>query len=77
MKSRLILNDGDRIEETSHKMEGFMQETDIYTYSIINANGEIVGTVEYTDHTAVKGFRRTQSVTQKDFTGKILVDITW
>ena len=76
MESKLILNDGDTIKQTNHKMKGPMQETDIYTYSILNKDGEVVGTVEHTDHTGMKG-KRTQSVTQKDLTGKILVDITW
>ena len=54
-----------------------MAETDIWTYSIWDANGNKVGSVVYTDHTSIKGFSRTQSVEQRDANGKIVVDITW
>lgn len=54
-----------------------MQEKDIYRCSIIDSNGTIVGKVEATDHTAVRGFRRTLSVKQTNFAGKVVVNKTW
>jgi len=77
MKSKLKLNAGDTLKQTSHKMKGPMQETDIWTYSIINKDGKVVGSVIHTDHTAIKGFQRTQTVEQKDNTGNVIVSVSW
>jgi hypothetical protein len=54
-----------------------MAEEDIYEYSILNPEGEVVGSVTRTDHTAIKGFRRTQSVRQRDNHNAVVVDETW
>lgn len=77
MESKLKLNEGDTLKQTNHRMKGPMEETDILTYDILNKNGETIGTVTYTDHTAIKGFGRTQTVEQKDISGKVIVDISW
>lgn len=77
MESKLKLNVGDTLKQIDHKMKGFMQETDIWTYLILNKDGEVVGSVRHTEHTAVKGFRKTQSVEQKDSSGNILVSTSW
>jgi len=54
-----------------------MAEKDIWTYAILDANGKTVNSVVHTDHTALNGFRRTQSVEQRDANGKIVADTTW
>ncbi len=54
MESKLKLNEGETLKQTNHRMKGPMQETDIWTYDILNKNGETVGTVTHTDHTALK-----------------------
>ena len=77
MESKLKLNVGDTLKQTNHRMKGPMQEIDIWEYDILNKNGETVGTVIHTDHTAIKGFGRTQTVEQKDISGKIIVYISW
>jgi len=77
MESKLKFNEGDTLKQTNHRMKGSMQETDIWTYDILNKNGETVGTIIHTDHTAIKGFGRTQTVEQKDISGKVIVDISW
>lgn len=51
-----------------------MQETDVDTYSIVGADGTITGSVKVTDHTAVKGFKRTVRVLQKDADGRVVVE---
>lgn len=76
-EDKLILNPGEVLVEESHRMKGSLQETDIYTYSIQNAAGENVGSVVRTDHTAIRGFARTQSVEQRDSTGTVIVDLRW
>ncbi|MDE8809496.1 hypothetical protein P0C28_09495 [Aeromonas hydrophila] len=77
MHDKLKLNHGDTLIQESHRSKGTLAEMDIYTYSIINAQGTKVGSVVYTDHTAIKGFRRTQSVEQRDSSGALIVDVSW
>lgn len=77
MRNRIkILNDETLVEQ-SHKSKGSLSETDIWTYSIVNSRGEKMGTVVHEDHTSLKGFRRTQSVEQRDACGSIVVSETW
>jgi 1,4-alpha-glucan branching enzyme len=54
-----------------------MAETDIDTYLVVNKSGEIVGSVVHEDHTAIRGFNRTQTLIQKDAKGNIIVDEQW
>ena len=51
-----------------------MEETDIDTYAVLGPSGTKVGSVAVSDHTAVRGFRRTVQVTQKDATGNVVVE---
>jgi hypothetical protein len=74
---KLALQAGDTLKHENHRMKGSLMETDIDTYSVLNAAGEKVGSVIHTDHTAQKGFRRTQNVEQRDASGKIIVDVSW
>jgi len=77
MESKLKLNEGETLNLKNHRMKGSLQETDIWSYDILNKNGETVGTVVHTDHTAIKGFLRTQSVEQRDISGKVMVYLSW
>ena len=77
MEDKLKLNPGETLKQTGHRSKGPLAETDIYTYSILNQTGEIVGTVTHTDHTAIKGFKRTQTVEQRDHGGNVIVDVSW
>lgn len=77
MEDKLKLDQGETLKQESHRSKGTMAETDIWKYAILGANGDKVGSVVHTDHTAINGFRRTQSVEQRDANGKILVDETW
>ena len=76
-RTKLVLNDGEQLNHTGSSMKGFMQETDVETYDVVSASGSKVGTVTVEDHTAVKGFRRTISVCQRDLTGNVVVQESW
>jgi hypothetical protein len=76
-ESKLKLNPGESLRLDNSSSKGFMAEEDIYDYSILNQEGEVVGAVHRTDHTAVKGFRRTQSVRQTDNNNVVVVDEAW
>ncbi|MEZ8316804.1 hypothetical protein [Vibrio splendidus] len=77
MKTRIKLNDGEVLKRISSRTKGFMGETDITDYQIIDSDGNTVGTVVYTDHTAVRGLTRTQTVEQKDHEGITVVSESW
>ena len=77
MKAKVKLSEGQVLRLEKSRSEGFMGETDITEYSIVDAAGNVVGSVEFTDHTAVKGFRRTCTMVQKDKQGKTVVQESW
>ncbi|GGK50335.1 hypothetical protein [Aliivibrio fischeri] len=77
MKTRLKLNEGETIKLISSRSKGTMAEMDIYTYSVLNSNGDVVGSVKHTDHTAIRGFQRTQTLNQTDNLGNVIIDVTW
>lgn len=77
MRDKLKLNDGETLVQESYRSKGTLAETDIYTYSIINAQGEKIGAVVYVGHTSIKGFHRTQTVEQRDIAGSLIGDLGW
>lgn len=76
-QERLKLQEGESLRFDNSHSKGSLAQEDIDTYSIVNLNGEIVGSVVLRDHTAINGFARTISVTQKDIAGKTIVDESW
>ena len=77
METKLKLNSGESLKRISSRTKGSMGETDIVEYQVVSQSGDVVGTVTYTDHTALRGFKRTQTVEQKDSQGKIIVSEAW
>ena len=73
----LKLNLGETIRLRKSATKGFMGETDIMEYDVIDLNGHIVGSVEIEDHTAIRGFRRTVKVIQRSNSGKVILSETW
>jgi hypothetical protein len=76
-RDRLKLADGETLILVEAKLTGFMQESDVEMYNVVAPDGAIRGTVVATDHTAVKGFRRTLRVVQRDAAGETIVDEAW
>jgi len=77
MRTKIKLNEGEELKLETSRSKGSMAETDIYNYSVINQKGDLVGSVEHTDHTSLNGFKRTQHVIQKDKAGNIIVELSW
>jgi len=77
LKDKVKLNPGEELKLDSSRTKGFMGEEDIDEYSVVDAEGNIVGKVTYTNHMAVKGFKVTRTVLQTDSAGKVLVDERW
>lgn len=73
-KSKIILKQGEELKHESTSISGFMQETDIDVYAVVREDGTPGGSVKVEDHTAVKGFKRTIWVVQKDNDGMVIVD---
>jgi hypothetical protein len=76
-KSKIILESGETTQFVGRTSKGFMGETDVDTFNVIAADGTKMGDVTVEDHTAVKGFRRTITVTQRDAAGKTIVQESW
>lgn len=77
LKDKVKLNPSEELKFESSRSTGFMAEEDINEYSVVNADGQVVGQVTHTDHTAVRGFRRTQTLRQTDVNGKVIVEEHW
>lgn len=76
-ESKVVLQRGESLTRTGSRQTGFMQETDIDNYDVVDGDGNTNGTVEIRDHTAVRGLRRTITVIQRDSSGKIVVNEVW
>ena len=76
-KSKVVVREGETTKHIASKTKGFVGETDIDTYDIVDSHGQRNGTVTVEVHTAVRGFKKTISVEQRDMTGAIIVDETW
>lgn len=76
-RDKVMLKDGEKLKHEHSYSKGFMSEEDINEYVVLDAQGTVVGKVVHTDHTAVKGFRRTQTVHQIDAEGRVLTDERW
>jgi hypothetical protein len=77
MEIKVKLNPGEKLQQESHHSKGTLSKIDIWTHHFIDSNGNKVGSVAHTDHTAIKGFQRTQAVEQRGVTNKLIVDISW
>lgn len=77
MQEKLKLAYGETVAFVSSRSRGFAGEEDISDYNVLDADGKVVGTVVFTEHTAVRGFRVTNTVIQKDAQGSVLVSETW
>ncbi|NIM30637.1 MAG: hypothetical protein GTN60_04845 [Pseudomonas stutzeri] len=76
-QDRLKFSQGEQLRHESSKVSGFMGEEDIDRYSVLNANGDLIGYVEHRCHTAVKGFRVTHTLVYKTVEGAVLIDEQW
>lgn len=47
------------------------------THDMIGNDGALTGAVLVEEHTAVKGFKRTLRVQQRDVSGKVVVEDAW
>jgi len=76
-RQRVVLKPGETLRHLRSLTKGFMGETDVEDYEVLAADGTIVGSVTVEDHTAVRGFQRTISVTQRTVEGAVVVQDSW
>lgn len=76
-QSKVKLNQGETLKHEKSFSKGSLGQEDITEYSVLNAEGQPVGSVKHTDHMSIKGFTRNQSVRQTDSNGKVVVDEHW
>lgn len=76
-KDKILIEEDWSLQHKQSRSRGFMQEIDINEYDIVDAFSSLVGTVVVTNHTAVKGFRRTVNVEQRDKAGAVVVRESW
>ncbi len=74
-KLKLGENETIRLDKTFEKGSHGQEEVELY--SILNSNGIVIGNIQFTDHTKLKGFKRTLHLIQSDCVGNIIVDEIW
>ncbi|WP_429952362.1 hypothetical protein ACQXXB_11130 [Aeromonas veronii] len=77
MENRVKLQPGETLKRESSRTKGSMGETDIVTYSVLNADGAVVGKVVHTDEVTLNGLNNRQSVRQTDLAGNVVVEEYW
>jgi len=77
MEREIILKPQGTLRHERLCTKGFRQETDIDECAILNISEDSVGELTVAGYAAVRGFRRTIHVIQKDKVGKIVVDECW
>lgn len=77
MRDKLKLAEDDTLKYKSSRTKGFAGQTDITEYDILDAAGNLVGSVEFTEDVAVRGLRHTNTVVQRDAQGKVVVSTSW
>lgn len=76
-REKVKLQQGETLVHKRSASKGFMAEEDVDEYDVLDADGKVVGQVVYTDHTAVNGFRRTQTIRQTNKDGGLVTEAKW
>jgi hypothetical protein len=76
-KQKLILNENDTLQLDSRREKGHPGQEEVEIYSVLNANGNVVGEVQYVEHTSVKSpFRKSFHLVQRKG-NKLLLEERW
>jgi hypothetical protein len=77
-KNRLKIADGEVLRLDSKYEKGNLGQEEVALYSIVDAQGKITGSVQYTDHTSIKApFHQSLHLVQRDESGKTIIDERW
>lgn len=76
-KQKLMLDEGETLRLESRREKGHLGQEEVELYSVLNANGHVVGEVQYVDHTSTKApFNKSFHLIQRKG-GKTLLDERW
>lgn len=74
----LLLNPGEVLRQLERVKRGNLDQFEVENYDVLNAQGETVGTVEYTASTPLTPpFKTRYSLVQRDIAGTAIVDKRW
>ena len=77
-RDSLLLNPGEVLRQLERATTGTLHQRDVEQYDVLDAPGLTVGTVLYTETTALRPpFRTRYSLVQKDIAGAAIVDRRW
>ena len=77
-RDSLILNPGEMLRVSHGTKKGNLDQCEVETYDVVDAQGQPVGTVMYTANTTLKPpHRTTYWVVQKSIDGKDIVNKRW
>jgi hypothetical protein len=77
-KSKIKLGEGETIRLDNKHTKGNLGQEEVEIYSIINAVGGVVGSVQYIDHTSIKApFRNSHHLVQLMSDGQVTVNERW
>ncbi len=77
LTEQLDLKNGETLRRESSRETGPLANIDITNYSVLDAHGDVVGKVEYTEDMAIKGFKVTHKAVRTDLEGKTVLQKFW
>lgn len=77
LTEQLDLKNGETLRRESSRETGPLGNIDITNYSVLDAHGDVVGKVEYTEDMAIKGFKVTHKAVRTDLEGKTVLQKSW
>lgn len=73
-KSKFKLNPDDQIKFKSKREKGHLGQTEIWTYDILDKDGNVIGSIKETEHTNVRGLNSYKNVVQYNSEGEIVFE---
>lgn len=77
LTEQLQLKEGETLCVDSSRQTGPLANIDITNYSVLDAQGNVIGKVEYTEDMAIKGFKVTHKAVRTDLDGKTVLQKFW
>lgn len=77
MKNHIKLQPGETLRFDKSKRAGFVGVKTIDFYSILDADGKVVGSIEHKTNISIHGLNTSQSIIQKDMFNKIVHEENW
>jgi len=77
-KNKLKLEEGESLRLDNKYEKGSLGQEEVELYSVVDRQGQVTGSVQYTDHTSIKApFRNSLHLLQLEKGGNTLVDERW